>query len=229
MKQIHICYMINEAYLPLTLESIGHVKRSFRSKEHELNIHIVGIEEFTVPDDITFTLTSYRTLPILWQRVYIPEMIGVDRVIFMDSDTITTTCISKLWDIDLGENVIGAVQHLQCTTFGELVNNWKAMDREPFNKHEEKEYFNCGVMLIDCQRWIEGNYPEKCLEAIKMYNNTQYKGYDEPGFNLVLIDKWQKLDKRWNYIPLPQKDRIIPYILHYYGEYPAGTPRHNMF
>ena len=229
MIDIHVCYMINELYLPLTLTSIEHMRRSFRSKKHRLNIHIIGIEQFDVPDDINFILSPHQSMPILWQRVYIPEMIGTDQVIFIDSDTITTTCISKLWETNLDGNVIGAVQHLQCETFKELVSNWRSLDKKPFNDHPEKKYFNCGVLLIDNKKWIHGNYAEKCLDAIELYKNTKYRGYDEPGFNLMLIDKWKELDKRWNYIPLPGRPRTIPYILHYYGEYPAGTPRHSMF
>lgn len=221
--------MINELYLPLTLTSIEHMQRSFKSKKHKLNIHIIGIEQFDVPHDIKFTLSPYKSMPILWQRVYIPEILNVPKVIFIDSDTITTRCISKLWDIDLEDNVLGAVQHLQCQTFNDLTTNWRSLDREPFNLTPEKEYFNCGVMMIDNQKWIEGDYAKKCLDAIKLYDHTVYRGYDEPGFNLVLIDKWKQLDKRWNYIPLPGNPRVIPYILHYYGEYPAGTPRHSMF
>lgn len=229
MKTINICYMINEKYMPLTMKSIENLKRCFRSKKHQLKIYIIGIDDFDVPDDVTFIKSDYTDLPILWQRVYMPEMLGVDKFIFIDSDTIAMTCVSKLWDIDIGDNILAAAQHLQCQTFGQLIKNWPSMDRSPFNKDPELPYFNCGVMMIDCKRWIDGDYANKCLDAIKLYTDTPHWGYDEPGYNHVLKHKWYQLSTKWNYLPLSDKNRKIPYILHYYGEYPTGTPRHNMF
>ena len=117
MKTINICYMINEKYMPLTMKSIENLKRCFRSKKHQLKIYIIGIDDFDVPDDVTFIKSDYTDLPILWQRVYMPEMLGVDKFIFIDSDTIAMTCVSKLWDIDIGDNILAAAQHLQCQTF----------------------------------------------------------------------------------------------------------------
>ena len=229
MEQINICYMINQTYLPLTLTSIEHVKKFFRSKKHELKFFIIGIDDFKVPDDIEFIKSDHIDMPILWQRVYMPQMLGVDKFIFIDSDTIAMTCISKLWKMDLKDNVLAAAQHLQCRTFGQLVANWPPLNMPPFNDELDLPYFNCGVMMIDSNKWIDGNYHEQCLDAIKLYSKTRYWGYDEPGYNYVLKNKWLQLDTRWNHLPITGRDMIKPYILHYYGEYPAGTPRHNMF
>lgn len=229
MTDVHVCYIINALYRSLTLESISHVRSSFRSPNHNLKIHIIGLDKFDVPEDVNYIASPYPDMPILWQRVYIPEIIGSDRVIFMDSDTITTRCLSKLWSVDLQDNVIGAVQHLQCETFGQLLANWSPMRFAPFNTFDDSPYFNCGVMLFDCDKWNTGGYAQKCLDAIKLYNHTKYRGFDEPGFNLVLHEKWKQLDRRWNYLPIPGRTNKRPYILHYYGEYPTGTPRHNMF
>lgn len=230
MKQINICYMINHAYLNLTLESIQHIKKSFKSKNHTLKFYIIGIDDFDTPEGIEFIKSPYGNMPILHQRVYIPELLNVDRVIFIDSDTITLRCISKLWETDLQNNVIGACQHCECDTFGRLLHNWRTMQFSPYTDVDKKlPYFNCGVMLMDCKKWREQQLDIKCLQAIDLYKHTRYKGYDEPGFNLVLLDKWKMLNKKWNYLPSPDESYTRCYILHYYGEYPAGTPRHNMF
>ena len=222
--------MIDQAYLNLTLESIDHIRTSFRSKKHTLHFYIIGIDDFEVPDDITYIKSTYTDLPILHQRVYIPKMLGVDRVIFIDSDTITMKCISKLWDIDLDGNVLGACQHCECDTFGRLLHNWRTLQFAPFvNVDKNAPYFNCGILLIDCKQWIQQQLDIKCLDMINLYKHTKYRGYDEPGFNLVLLDKWKMLNKKWNYLPRPDEKYTRCYILHYYGEYPTGTPRHNMF
>ena len=230
MEQINICYLINKLYLDLTLKSIGYIKDRFKSKKHKLQFYIVGLDEFETPDDIIYIKSPYSDMPILWQRVYIPELIGQDKLIFIDSDTIAFTCISKLWDIPLDDKPIAVAQHCECKTFGQLLNNWRALKFDPFTTVDpDKPYFNCGVMMFDCNKWVNENYDTKCLDMIKTYKHTRYRGYDEPGFNYVLLDKWKPLDIKWNYLPQPHSGYTRCKILHYYGEYPQGTPRHNMF
>lgn len=224
--------MIDNNYLPLTLKSIDYMRDKFKSKQHKLHFYIVGIEQIDISgDDMTFILSPYKDMPILWARVHLPEILGVDKFIFIDSDTITLTCISRLWEIDLEDKIIGACVHCACPTFGDLLLNWRAMNIKPFDEPEYQHlpYFNCGVMVIDSNKWISNKMPEKCLDSIMTYNHTRYRGYDEPGFNYALRDDWKQLDQRWNYLPLPGKPMKACHILHYYGEYPTGTPRHDKF
>lgn len=222
--------MINNQYLPLTLKSMDHIRSRFKSTKHHLHFYIVGIEPIDISGkDITFILSQHTDMPILWARVHLPEMLGVDKFIFIDSDTITLTCISRLWDVDLQGNILGAAVHCACPTFGDLVNNWRAMNFKPFNDELHLPYFNCGVMMIDSDKWLNSNIPTKCLEAIQLYKHTRHRGYDEPGFNYILKNQWKQLDQKWNYLPLPGKRVKACHILHYYGEYPTGTPRHSMF
>ena len=229
-ETIHICYMIDEKYLDLTKRSIDHIKRRFKSNDHKLQFYIVGIEEFDVDIPQTKFITSpHKDMPILWARVHLPEIIGTSKMIFIDSDTIALTCISKLWDTSLEGNIIAAAQHCACGTFGDLVLNWRTLDFSPFNKHLSMKYFNCGVMVFDCEQWLSKGLAEKCLDAIHLYRHTKYRGYDEPGFNFVLRHDWKQLDQRWNYLPLPGRPMKACHILHYYGEYPTGTPRHDKF
>ena len=208
MKLINICYLIDHKFLDLTLKSIQYIETFFKSSKHELKFYIIGIDEFDVPDNITYIKSSYLSLPLLHQRVYIPKMLGVSRVIFLDSDTITTTCISKLWETDLKDNIIGAVTSSHVPTVRASVAAWK-FNFPPFTDQDilELPYFDAGMMLIDCNKWIDSKIPEKTLKIFKTYAHTKYSGHDEPGFSTTLRDKWLKLDERWNYIPNSSKNR----------------------
>lgn len=229
MKQdIHICYLINDKFLDLTLNSIKYIKLFFKSKNHKLKFHIIGINDFTVPAGINYIKSNYTYLPILHQRAYIPHMLGVDRVIFIDSDTVTTTCISKLWDVDLNGNIIGAVQHYISETIGSMIDYW-SFDFPPYIHYRDKPYFNCGVIVMDCKKWIDNNIAERCLQEFKVYENTIRCGWDEPGFNIVLMNNWKRLDSRWNDYPDKGAKYKKTYITHYYGQVYKGKNDHNMF
>ena len=230
MNDINICFLINNLYLDLTYKAIDHIKKRFKSKDHRLRFLLVGTEELkNKRDDCEYYVSEHTDLPILHQRVWLPHLLGVDKFIFIDSDTITLTCISRLWDIDMKGKTVAASQHCACGWWDILTINWSEMNFSPFRDYPENKYFNCGVMIYDCKKWIDNNIAEQCIDAFKLYAHTRYRGYDEPGYNLVLKDDWFELNKKWNYLPIPKAPIQSCHILHYYGEYPAGTPRHNMF
>ena len=225
-KDIHICYLINKKFLDLTMTSIKYIRTFFKSKEHALKFYIIGIDEFEVPDDIIFVKSTYPELPLCWQRMYISEMLNVDKVIFLDSDTVASTCISKLWDVDLEGNTIGAVQHQLNPVMSDWIDGYE-LHFSPFTDIPDAPFFNCGVMVIDCKKWIENTITDKCLEVFKTYEHTPHIKKDEPAFNVALLDDWLQLDHRWNYLP---KDKYKkPYIIHYYGKYFGEKPNHHEF
>jgi len=226
MKTINICYLINEKFLPLTLTSIDYIKRFFKSKAHKLQFYIIGMDGFEVPKGITYVPSSYTHLPMDWQRAHIPDMIHVDKILYLDSDTVTTTCISKLWDTDIGDNIIGAVQHYIGPTVGHIIKAFGLKSRV-FMSNYNKPFFNSGVMLIDNIKWRANNITAKCFDVLKEYADTKWARRNEPAFSIALVDKWKILDEGWNYYPRGKYKKA--YITHYYGQYFGQKPMHNMF
>jgi lipopolysaccharide biosynthesis glycosyltransferase len=226
MKKINVCYLINEKFLPLTLTSIDYINRFFKSKEHKLQFYIIGMDEFDVPENIIYVPSSYKQLPMDWQRAHIPDMIQVDKVLYLDSDTVTTTCVSKLWGTELDDNIIGAVQHYIGPTIGHMAKAFGLSTRS-FTRNYNKPFFNSGVMLIDCLKWRANNITAKCFDILKEYADTKWSRRNEPAFSVALVDKWKMLDERWNYLPRGSYKKA--FITHYYGQYFGQKPMHNMF
>lgn len=69
-----------------------------------------------------------------WLRLFIPEFVLSDKVLYLDSDVIVNTNLDDLFALDLKEDYIAAVQ-------------------DP-NKNESGN-FNSGVMLINASLWRE--------------------------------------------------------------------------
>lgn len=98
--------------------------------------------------------TYYLTLPEL-----LPE---IDRVIFMDSDTVTMLDIAELWNTELGKCVVAA-----------------ARDAAPhaiygINNADTSQHINTGIMIFDLntlRREIKekGSLLRRCVEYIKKY------------------------------------------------------------
>ena len=94
MNNINICYTINnnKKYIDLTLESISSIKRFFRSKKYRLNFFIISEDKLNLPDYITNIISPYKGIPLMHQRIYISELLNVDKVIL--------SCISISHNLD---------------------------------------------------------------------------------------------------------------------------------
>ena len=229
MNYINICYLINADFLELTLTSIDYIKQFYKSTKYDLRFYIIGIDDFTVPDGIVYKKSKYShtEMPIDHQRVYIPEIVNTDRCIFLDSDTIVTTCISRLWEIDLCNNAFGAVQSFHFPMISSMIQAYNLTTQHD-DEFLSSLYCNIGVMLIDCKLWKTRNLSNRCLSAISSYKkHPNIKNIAEPGYNIALYKEWLSLDERWNYLP---RDKYkLAYITHYYGQYFNQKPCHSMF
>lgn len=232
MDEINICYVINnnKEYIDLTLNSIKTIRNFFRSKKHSLNFFIISEEkiDITTDNNITNIISPYKGIPLLWQRMYISELIGTSKVIFLDSDTIIYTCISKLWSIDIGDNIVGMAPHYCMNNIQSMINHYGFEDYKMFNEKKHiKKYFNAGVVLINCIKWLDLNITGECLKVYHHIKDTDHYKNDEPVYNIVLCGRIYELDETWNYFPRNSFKRVN--ILHYYGRYYKNKPLHNEF
>lgn len=229
---VNICYLITPNFIDLTLESIHYIRKFYRHRELELNITIVGSSEFNKSQinilnkrDIKYIQFPIEGLPICHQRAYLPEILNVDKFIFLDSDTVAMTCISKLWELPMMNNIIAACQHHCIPTFHEMRKRYK-FNFAPFTSLDGI-FFNCGVMVIDCNQWKLNMCTDKIKDVFETYRYTDHWKKDEPCFNVVLKDRWLVLNDSWNYFPRGQFKKAN--ITHFYGQKVTQKPVHRAF
>jgi lipopolysaccharide biosynthesis glycosyltransferase len=182
--------------------------KDFVSKMGSLNPHV--------------TLAAYY-------RLLIPELLPpeFDKAIYLDSDLIVLGNLGDLWDIEIGENYLLAVQdmltpYVSCPS-GLL--NYKELGLLP-----ESRYLQSGVLVLNLQKWRSKNVTAAMMEYLQ--NNKQYIRWDDSDIlNAVLANKWETIDPRWNQLPFVHDSRswencpfpqefqhnLIhhPYIIHY--------------
>ena len=82
---------------------------------------------------------------VIWYRLLMGELLPeVERLIYLDSDTIVNLDIRELWEEETGENGLGAVPDIviQENHYSRLAEAGKLV---------EERYFNSGVLLLDRQ------------------------------------------------------------------------------
>ena len=228
MNNINICYTINnnKKYIDLTLESISSIKKFFRSKKYRLNFFIISEDKLNLPDYITNIISPYKDIPLMHQRIYISELLNVDRVIFLDSDTYITTCLSKLWEIDMQDKIIGMSPHYHINTINECIELFNIRNEvKEYSFLFKEQYFNAGVVLIDCKKWIKNDLTNICKDFLNIIKDTKHYKNEEFTYNIALRNHIYVLDEVWNYFPRSEFKRVK--ILHYYGIYNKDKPKHD--
>jgi len=175
-------------------------------------LHFKTIDQI-IPKGMSMPLDNSSYPLNIYLRIFIPYFIPADivKILYMDVDMIVRKDLSALFEIDLGENIIAAVQDQYIQTLDnprQGIKNYAAL-----NLDGNSLYFNAGLLLIDCAKWRNNKITERTNECIK--NNQPYVNYvDQYGLNVVLANQWYKLDSRWSHFSTIETEND-PYIIHF--------------
>ena len=143
-------------------------------------------------------------------RLFIPELYpDYDKAVYIDSDTITLVDIAKLYNTEMGDNLIagipdGAVQAIP--TFQDYVE--KVVGVSNYNN-----YFNAGIIVMNLKALREYKFQEKflyMLEKIK-FEVAQDQDY----LNRLCKGRVKLLGFEWNRMPAMGEQEGERNIIHY--------------
>lgn len=206
-------HIIDDGISPKTKEKLNTIAdpsritlKWFKSKE------IVPPNIVIPVDNSAFPLTVYM-------RVFSPYVVDkdVDRLIYLDVDTIVQGDISDLWNVDLGDYTVAAAQDVGKTVDCEWggIANYKELGLTADTK-----YFNSGVLVINPKKWREADYSNQVITALSTYKQYVQLA-DQYGLNVVLANKWLELDPKWNWFAFKENEN--PYLVHFLDIKPIFT------
>ncbi|MFD0696379.1 glycosyltransferase family 8 protein [Paenibacillus sp. GCM10027628] len=147
-----------------------------------------------------------------YYRIAIPDLLRsrVHKAIYLDSDMIVKEDITKLWNMDIDQYFLGAVE-----------DYWvKDSRNKSLSMPRKSKYFNAGVLVINLKKWREERVKNKIIEFIKK-NSSKIKFYSQDPLNAIFHDKWLQIDPKWNfqtqYLSYSKLKNIKPAIIHYTG------------
>ena len=110
---------------------------------------------------------------------------NIDRVIYLDCDTLVLKSLVELWEMDINENIIAAVNESMGYLHKRLIG-----------LSNDIPYCNSGVILIDVNKWKKNNIDEKIIDFLGSRRILEYP--DEAAMNNVLQGKIQYLPAKYN-------------------------------
>ncbi|MDR0535285.1 MAG: glycosyltransferase [Puniceicoccales bacterium] len=169
-----------------------NLQEATRQSLRDFEKHFPAEFHFTAVDAEKFAslrLTLSHISKETWFRLLIPFHSGAGRrAIYLDCDLIVRGDICELWNTNIGENHIGAVE--------DLIRPEKSIKNhaELFPKHR---YFNAGVLLLNCEKIREHFTLETLLEIAKTHADD-FKFQDQDVLNFAFQGRVFYLPFKWN-------------------------------
>ncbi len=241
MKRIDILYQFNEKYVPYAGTSLTSLFENNRQVE-EIRVFLLGEE--LLPESIQKLkslggqyhreISFIDTIPVIeeMRRMNMPSYRGsyaanirlflssllpedVDRLLYLDADTIVNTSLEELFSLDMGDYPVGMA-------LDSLVRKHKL--RLGFDKKDY--YYNSGVILFQMNEWKKRKCSERIAEHIK-HVRAHYPSPDQDLLNVVCKGEIFTLHPRYNLQPIHLAFSLSDYYHHFCrtGYYPVDTVR----
>lgn len=236
-KEIPIVYAVDDNYAPflcVSLKSIlDNMNKDYFLKVYILNTGIseknksriieiaeencndVDVEYVDVADRMDSLkdkthLRDYYTNAIYY-RIFIPSLFPqYEKIIYIDCDIVLINDISKLYNVDLGDNIVAAVHEEAMSSF-DCFGSYS----EEFLGVPRMQYFNSGLLVINTAEYRKETIETKFINL--MLSEKFEVAPDQDYLNVLLKDRVKLVDVGWNKTPIPGKkfpDKLIS-LIHY--------------
>ena len=172
-------------------ESTNKYKKLNRNNT-EVFLKKIDIDDF-IPQNVERP-THVTRISLL--KFFIPYIFNeLNKILYLDCDTIVQADLFELYSENIGNNFVGAVYDY-------------ALARMPEIQHileiPEDKYFNSGVMLMNLEKMRNEKSPEKLLDyKLKSFNRFM----DQDAINKVFYPHILYLNWRYNYYQLSRDKR----------------------
>lgn len=120
----------------------------------------------------------------LFLTEYIPE--SVDRVLYLDSDTVIESSLTELWNTDMTDCYLAGVDDCLSAKYREIVE-----------LGEEGIYVNAGMLLVNLKKWREDSVTDKFIRMIEK-NNGYFVFNEQSVLNSAFSGKIKILPQQYN-------------------------------
>jgi lipopolysaccharide biosynthesis glycosyltransferase len=125
----------------------------------------------------------------MWYRIFLPDLLPeVERVLYLDIDTLVTADLTPLLNTDLEGCYLGAVTNVLM----------------PHHRHRPalfgltpNDYFNSGVLLMNLAA-LRADDCTRSLREFAVAGGTELEWPDQDALNVVLGSRRRHLHPRWN-------------------------------
>lgn len=182
------CDEINVYLLGNNISSENKDKLSQISKQYKRNIEVIEVPDLNIPE----SMCDKRWPKSAYTRLYAGELLPkeVDKVIYLDCDTIVNGSLLKLWKVDMGEKIVFGV--LDCIS-DEYKKNIGLGKTEP--------YLNAGVLMFQVKLMRETDINQRINSFFDKYKDVMVYA-DQDLMNGIFAQRKGCIDIKYNVMSL---------------------------
>ena len=214
-QKIPICFATDDNYVPFLTVAIASLLDN-SSKENFYKIYVLTshlteenmnsiLKMATENSSIKFVQLSKELDKVqdmfhlrdyyskeTYYRIFIPNLFPqYEKVLYLDCDITVLADVSELYNTQIHGYYVGAVQEEVMQTF-EVFGNYV----EKADGINRKNYFNAGILLINCRRWRNKLIAERFVDLLNRYKFRVVQ--DEDYLNVLCKDNIKWLSLGWN-------------------------------
>lgn len=202
-------YVVKILHTNITEENKNKImkyqRENFDIEFVDLNYYINQVKDKLYTRDY-YTNTTYF-------RLFIPNLYPqYKKALYIDSDIILLDDIAKLYDIDMGNNLIAGIND----GVVQSIDVFKEYVEKVVGVRSWKKYFNAGVLLMNLDELRKYDFQEKFLYIL---GTNKFKvAQDQDYLNRICKGRVKIIDNYWNVMPVNKdvvKDENKIKLIHY--------------
>jgi lipopolysaccharide biosynthesis glycosyltransferase len=151
-----------------------------------VTLYEIGAYEDTIRENLSGELLigTHWTIATFF-RLFLPVILpsSIDRLLYLDCDTIVLDDVSQLFELDFGQNPLAAV-----------IDPEEDKAKSPIGV---LRYYNAGVLMMELDRWRDNQISQKCFDYLAT-PGVPAAFLDQDAINKVLEGQIFELPMRWN-------------------------------
>ncbi|MBR3161666.1 MAG: glycosyltransferase family 8 protein [Bacilli bacterium] len=156
-------------------------------KKYKRHIDILEVDDLS--KYFTFDFDTGGWNQVILVRLLMGEILpkDINRIIYMDGDTIVRGSLKELWNLDLKDNILG--MSIEPTIDKTRI---VSLDIEGY------PYYNSGVLLVDLKKWREREVAKQIFDYYKKHEGNLFAA-DQDAINGTLKGQIMTISPKYNF------------------------------
>ena len=204
-------------------ENIAKIKKY---ENEDVSIEFVDLKKVLEEVGLRLHTCIYYT-QTTYYRLFISSMYPqYDKVLYIDCDVVVTGDISKLYNINIGNNLVGATTDQFVMSLPKI----QPYMTKCLGLDNVSDYFNAGVLIMNLDQFRKQKFEEKFVDLLAKY---KFVVQDQDYLNVLCKDQVHYINGSWDVMPCEEKFALNKCnLIHYnliWKPWHAETPYGDIF
>lgn len=184
-----------------TLTQENREKLESLTRSYGQRIIFVNVENMLDGDSVDLSRLTIDGARGTLFRLLLPDIVDVDKIIYLDCDIVVNMDISELWEVPIGDYAVAAVRDVWSLDYLKGVPlPWRLDKAWEILGVARGEYFNAGVLLLNLKKLREKyNFLESIADFYSKYKKCITLA-DQDCLNHIFANDKLLIDEKFNHI-----------------------------